>query len=49
MTPACRFCTHAEGRPSSLGRGWMLWCVRHRTLAQRACGDWQREPGSDDE
>lgn len=49
MTPECRFCMHSEGRPSSLGRGWLLWCTRYRIVAQRACGDWQREPGSDDE
>lgn len=45
----CRHCTHAVGRAATLGSGWLLWCVRHRTIAARACADWQREPGADDE
>lgn len=45
----CRHCTHAEGRRSLLNRGWLLWCARYQTVTQRACGDFVREPGSDDE
>ena len=49
MTPECRHCTHSEARPSMLAGGVVLWCARWRTIAASACGDWEREPGSDDE
>jgi hypothetical protein len=49
MKPSCRHCTHAEGRPGVDWRGAALWCLRHRTLVQRPCADFAREPGSDDE
>lgn len=39
----CRSCLH------SIGRGSVLWCTRWQTIPQRACADYSREPGSDDE
>lgn len=49
MTPECRHCKHAEGRASMLAGGVVVWCALHRTVPTRVCGDWEREPGADDE
>ncbi len=32
-----------------LAGGVVVWCALHRTVPARVCGDWEREPGSDDE
>ncbi len=44
----CRSCAHSEARPSMLAGGVVLWCARHRTMAQRRCGDFVYEPGVDE-
>lgn len=49
MTPQCRHCRHSEGRASMLAGRFVIWCVRHQTVPVRVCGDYSREPGSDDE
>jgi hypothetical protein len=45
--PLCRHCTHSlsqfvDGEPR-------LMCLWHRRLAVEPCGEWVREPGSDDD
>ena len=39
----CRTCRHSIGTE----RG--LWCVLYARPAERACSEWEREPGADDE
>ncbi len=49
MTRLCRHCKHAEGRASMLAGKVIVWCALHRTVPVRVCGDWEREPGADDD
>ena len=49
MTAMCKTCRYSEGRASMLAGAWVLWCTRWATVAERACGEWERVPGADDE
>ena len=43
MNP-CATCKHSEHSEEMR----CLWCLLHDRRADTSCGDWEREPGSDD-